>query len=327
MTYYNKLRSSSKLLLPRVYNRIGMILHDQKKYDSALVYYQKAIDQNSQHYHALRNKGLVFTEIGEQDSAIIYFQKCVEAKVDFGKGYHCLGFWNLDYGDPKKAKYYLDKSLKLEPEYLYTHWTLGRYFNHIGQYETALLHFFEALKKKPNEPSLLNAIGNSYFAINNKDSAEVYYRRSLKNDSIYHFANRNLALTIRDSDIDSAIYYLEKAIASKPEYLNAHLLLADILYKKSLYNRALEYYVQAYEIDHLEYYSNIGIAKTQIRLGKAQIARKYLLNASRLNPRIYDHWVEFACVMKQLGKVDSVRHYERKAIQKGWKKSADYCQK
>ncbi|MCB9263236.1 MAG: tetratricopeptide repeat protein [Flavobacteriales bacterium] len=104
-----------------LYQNLGLLPNGtvvKKAYlDSAMVYYQKTIDLNAQHYLAYYNVGYINFWLNNIDRANEHFLIAVKFAPEFTKGHYMIGLCHETKGQNEQAKALYEKCLKIEPDF------------------------------------------------------------------------------------------------------------------------------------------------------------------------------------------------------------------
>jgi len=94
--YFQAAVDVSKKELASSYYGIGSVLMDQKKYPSALEYFDQAINYNPDHYDAYQNKAVTLRRMGKYPESIEACKKTISLFPDSGKS-HCSLGWAYEF--------------------------------------------------------------------------------------------------------------------------------------------------------------------------------------------------------------------------------------
>ena len=108
---------------------------------------------------------------------------------------------------------------------------------------------------------------------------------------------------------DEATQMLTSLLRKKPDYKEASLLLGDLLIEKDMYKEAINVYLEAVNINPLDFdlNYNLGIAYTMIN--DFQSAKEYYDKAAEINELIYNckySLAEIALIYKELEKAEQL---------------------
>ncbi len=141
--------------------------YDDKDYNLAKEYYEKAIELNPDYAGAYNNLANLLTDnFKEHEKAKEYYEKAIELDPNFSYPYNNLAnILTEHFEEHKKAKQYYEKTIELNPYYAYA-------YNNLA---LLLTEHFKEYKK-----------------------AKQYYEKAVEINSNYAYAYNNLSRLIRD---------------------------------------------------------------------------------------------------------------------------------
>ncbi len=166
------------------------------------------------------------------------------------------------------------------------------------EYDAAAVHFEDALGCDPKSSDSLNNIGIVYFHKKLYDRAEYYYKKALKMNPYFLTAANNLGdLYSKKNEFEKAFEYynitvknpVKKVIEENqrrnifnftPEsYLNeksrAYYQIAEIYLNSGALEKALDFYIKAFECINTMPQIPLKISLTNFKLGRKEEGRKY----------------------------------------------------
>tara|TARA_R110001583_G_scaffold19334_1_gene75679 strand:+ start:98 stop:817 length:720 start_codon:yes stop_codon:yes gene_type:complete len=192
--YKSLLNDANKLEVDNEYRLLSkaMIYQNTEKYDSALIFYNKAIAlrenrpkidnenkivltyneqtnnyENQDHFATgmiYYYTAVVCHELGKLDSAIINYKKNISVNPKFGDAYYQLALVYFDKDQYKSAQEELTKAVKINPQdKLYL---LNRAYANmqLNNNDSAILDITKSLTVDPNEPYSYKMLGDIYLA-------------------------------------------------------------------------------------------------------------------------------------------------------------------
>ncbi|MFQ3579689.1 MAG: tetratricopeptide repeat protein, partial [Bacteroidales bacterium] len=283
-----------------IYNNIALFYKQISRYDSAKIYYWKAIKinkDNTEIAKILDNLGILYNEISQYDSAINYLNSAMEIhKVTGNKkgeafSLNYIGNVYNKMNEYERALQYYERSLSIRQELNLTaeiassYDNIGNILKKVNQYDKALSYFNKALAiyKNLNDKKMqaytLNNIGNFYLQLKIYDKALEYYimslelRKELKNNNDIAGSYHNIGILYRDIDnFNKALENFEKALELRQTTGNREGVaitlnsIGGLYWNKKNYKTAIKYYNKALEI-RKEIKDNIQIAATYTNLG------------------------------------------------------------
>lgn len=285
--YASRFGQEDTLLAP-CYNKLGNYYYFKKKYDSALVYYSRALElsdkkisNQADRASYLQNIGIIQLENGDYTKAETCFLESLQLKemiyspnsYSLGRIYLNLGRFYQGLSALEKALFYIEKAenifsidgMQSHLELGSIYWNKGVICNILGDHELAFSYLFNAKQiiesnVKGNDlilAPLYMDIGLAYDKNKEKEKAIFFYNSSLKGadpvlrTKIY----RNLAnLYLHEGDLSKAAEYFNKlpVLKEAPEDSNPEMALTYLYYGEYLKDKgdesALEYLEKAFEI-------------------------------------------------------------------------------
>ncbi len=215
---------------PGLLGMIGMLHFKQKEYEKAIKYFQKALHLDSQYTPARTNTLAAYhlwadelIKTGENDKAVSVLNEALKLFSDSRVIYYDLGTAYNKSGDKEKAIEYYKKALEVEPSFSPAKSDIATCMNNLAA---------EHIKNKSWEKSIelckqaLEWDPNCWEAQKNIESASLCLAKE-KYDS---------------GSIDEAIAYYKAVLEINPNNIDAHNGLGNALYKKELYDDAINHF-------------------------------------------------------------------------------------
>ena len=260
--------------------RLGAILSDQGKNDSALLYLKRS--------YAIRKKigdfknasgsciqlSYIYQQQGAKDSAFYYLYeslrlcKLVNDSGKLAQTCTALGSLFSDYGDSKNALTWFLEAAKIAEStqdiqnFYLAHEGLGFYYYDRNEFEKALYYLLKVDSIMPQlgdavlAAKTLNNVGLCYSSLKNYILAKIYYRKALQEYTRLDMpldialAYFNLGSMYNNlNQPDSAIYYLDKSLPLARESgdlqraARCYEFLADAYALKGNYSKAYDYHL------------------------------------------------------------------------------------
>jgi tetratricopeptide (TPR) repeat protein len=205
----------------------------KKQYDSALIYFDKAIEQDPNYAEAYVGKGnvYVYDKRKKDDSkALELFLKATEIKRDYvyawvciGGAYYRLGRNKEDYENALKA---YEKAIELKDNYNLAWIGKGNVFFKNNDYPNALTAYETATGFKPDNHWAWSGKGNAIFSIErpkgesgNWDGAIEAYKKATEIKSDFAWAYQRLAqIYAVKNDIEKMLINLKRTIELNPKF-------------------------------------------------------------------------------------------------------------
>ncbi|MBL4710011.1 MAG: tetratricopeptide repeat protein [Flavobacteriales bacterium] len=159
---------------------IGLIYKNQKKYDQAIIFYNKALDIESMHLCAHIKMGTLYANLKQIDLSLSYFKKAIEidnTSIEANTG-------------------------------------IGSIYYELQNYDKAESFFQIAIETDKNYEHALNFLGNISLSRNRLKVAKDFFRRALNSNKKYAEAYNNLAITYKkEKEHEEALSNFNKAIS------------------------------------------------------------------------------------------------------------------
>ena len=192
----------------------------------------------------------------------------------------------LQQGQLETAVSLFDKYIKelRQPQHL--HACVIAYYraNRFADAETVLK---KLIARVPMTPQLASLSADIKKAAGDLKGAIVYYRRALEKDAQVPALNYNLALALFElSQVTEAASLLTKAIAARPNYLKAKILLARCHAGHEQYEYARRELTRVSELEPQNYAAHYRRGRLHLHLGQSADAAVALKKALQLNPSL-----------------------------------------
>src|SRR3989339_2236818 len=254
--------------------------------DSAINYYKKAIESDPFQAHFHSNLASLYINKGNQDQAIEELSQAYLIRP--GELNHADRLANayLQKGDLDKALFFSRKTVALNSSESGYHNNLGAILSKKGMYEEAINAFKTAMEINPKEPIYLDNLLKLYLSLEKYDELIPYYKKLIDLDpSVADYHNNLGAVYKRKKQPKDAIESFQKAVTLKPDnpiythnlasayidledsasarnilqafnqaypnhnYINIHLLLADLYLRDTDWEKAISECEQAIKLD------------------------------------------------------------------------------
>ncbi|NPA12796.1 MAG: tetratricopeptide repeat protein [Aquificae bacterium] len=251
------------------------------------------------------------------DIALQYCEKAVQQAPELESLYQeavALAFLVKDKERAKKIiDQYYKRKFKKDPFY-YDYFSI--LYQQVGEEEKAEKLLIEGVKNFPDNEYLLSKLIRFYKRKNQIQKAEKIIKEILKENpdkgSLYFALG---VLSVEKGDINSAVKYLEKAVAvsKKPAYI---MLLADLYYQKRDLDKAEKLYKQILEKDPDNLKALESLFQIYVLTEQNEKAKQIIDKLTKLRPDIPDFWYKKYLLYIKMGKSkEIIKEIEEKLVE------------
>ncbi len=130
----------------QIHEAIADIYYDIENIDSAIEYYQMALDEDNDNPKIYSRLAMAFWEKDCIEKAIIYYSKAIELDSSYDIAYNNLGVVFLDgLGDASRAIEYFRTATEINPNYVLAHFNMARSHEAMGEKIAAAKQYQKAL--------------------------------------------------------------------------------------------------------------------------------------------------------------------------------------
>jgi|GEM_PF-5844678 len=222
------------------YIGLALIKENEKEYNSALQYYEKALKIDSLNIEVLTNLGYLYTSIGDTGNAINCFLKVINLDPDYDAGYYHLFRLGVQTNDLILFKTALKSITAKENDSYVAHFYLANVYFYETSYDSALIEIKNAMKMASEDPRIYALSGHINLQLNELDKALKDFHNA------YILNPKDKTNFIMICDIKARIGQNQEAkkslldfLKSNPDFAPAHYTLAMIYVKENDYQKAL----------------------------------------------------------------------------------------
>ncbi|MBR2786872.1 MAG: tetratricopeptide repeat protein [Clostridia bacterium] len=186
----------------------------------------------------------------------------------------------------------------------------------VNKKEEAKKYALKMVDKYPNNCLAHKILGELYEKERNFNAALSEYIRAVEtNEQDYEMHYKVAILLQKTEKKEEAIIMLQDLLKMKPDYLEASLLLGNILYDEERFKEAITVYTTAlrYNPTAYELYYNMGMTFT--RLNDFQRAREFYEKAATLNSYLYNGQYNLALIAMIQGELEEAEKCFQRALQ------------
>ncbi len=239
------------------YFLLGDAYQKSRKFDDAMISYQKAISAKPDHYQAYVNLGDLYRSLNQFNNAVDTTKKALGVFQDDGNLYVSLS-WYYSLADRSQEAVEAGlKAVKLVPGNSMAYTNLCRAYNDTKQYQLAINTCNDALKISPNDGETNFYLGRAHDFLNKPEIATKYYEKAVSglleftannpdySDGFYLLGNAYYAVRQRGN----AVAAYRKCLLLSPRFSKARYNLGYIYFLDNNLAAAREQYEELRKID------------------------------------------------------------------------------
>src|SRR3989304_1046579 len=289
--------------------------------DQAIACYQKAIESDPFQAPFHSNLASLYLNKGNLDQAIEELCRAYLIRPEELNHADRLANAYLQKGDFKKALFFSRRTVELNPTEPGYYNNLGAILSKKGMHEEAINAFKKAVEINPKEPIYLDNLAKLYLSLGKMDELIPYYKKLIALDpSVADYHNNLGAIYMRKKQPKDAIESFQKAVTLKPDnpiythnlasgyvdlgkyaeakdtlqsfnktysnsdYINIHLLLADLYLRDTNWEKVISECEQAIKLNgkSIAAYKMLGMAYYNAH--QYELAEKMLNQTLTLDP-------------------------------------------
>jgi len=135
--------------LAPAYLTLGLVHHDEGRYDEAVARFQRALKLNPVDPAAYRELARAYAARGQQQEAVQAFQKAIDLWPDYWAGHSYLGDYYFRHGRDQDAERCFLRAVELAPDSDLAYRNLGAIYLRLGRLEDAARMTQRALELRP----------------------------------------------------------------------------------------------------------------------------------------------------------------------------------
>jgi len=228
-------------------------LAEQGKLDEARKMYTAIYTSNMSNSDLGLKLAVIHRKLGEFKKTESISKNIVNNEPNNAGAHHTYGSALQCLGDMDNAILEYKKALLIDPKLTEAHYFLGNIYQITGNLELAAESFYNAIKLEPNFFEALNNLSAVLVALRKTTETKDIIERALKiNPNANQLLCNVAGFYLLDNNLPKALSYATKAYTNDPLFTDALELIGKISYQSSDYDKALEFYNKAYDINHSE---------------------------------------------------------------------------
>jgi tetratricopeptide (TPR) repeat protein len=269
---------------------LGWVANDRGDYKRALQYFNSISKAWRTVPKLFFEMGFAYNKLSQRDSALYCYNKTLELKPDYSGAYKQLGYLAYDKDDHENAlaKFASYEQYEKNPITDYLFWfRKGFCSNALKKYADAKTALLKSLEIKKDYISTYHELGFSATNLKEGNDAINYFKKAMAIDAKSHISYNGIGEVYRDvvKNIDSALYWYQKALVVKPNERKACFGVAYCFNSQGKYNEAIPYLQKAIEQEpgYIAAYVEYGYSLRKI--GKIEEALVQFDKALAINPK------------------------------------------
>jgi tetratricopeptide (TPR) repeat protein len=228
-----------------LYNR-GLTLQRLGRFDEALASYDRTVVLRPDHAAALNNRGNMLHELKRFDEALTGYERALAVRPDYADALHNRGLTLQVLRRFGEALASFDRALAVRPDHAEAHFNRGNVLLTRKQFDEALASYDHAVALRPDHVEAVYNRGVALKDLGRFDEALASFdgALALRPDDVAALNNRGLALN-ELKRVDEALASFDRALAVRPDHAAALNNRGNMLQKLERYDEALTSYDRA----------------------------------------------------------------------------------
>jgi len=209
------------------YLNIGLANKEEKDFNSALTYFDKAIEVEPNFAEAWCNKGSTLNALKHYEEALTHFDKAIELSPGYAEAWCNKGSTLNALKHYEEALTHFDKAIERAPNNAEAWCNKGASLTHLSRLNEALSHFDKAIEIEPDYVEAWCNKGAAYTDHDQANEALVCINQALNLNPLHAEAWNNKGIILNKlKRLGEAIEAFEKALSLNPnlEFLAGTLL-------------------------------------------------------------------------------------------------------
>lgn len=276
------------------YLDLGTNLFNKKEYKKALSNFDKYIEYNESNPYVWNYIGLIKFNLKRYDEAVYSFHKALKLKPN-DSTYYNLAKAYLEHGNLERAIKNFDEAINLSDNNSKYYFEKGKALEKKGQYDKALESIDDAIILDSNNYTYLKTKAILLYKLKNYSKAENFFGKCLSShsadDEIWFYKAMSL---IKKDEFEKALDSLDQAVKLNNKNFRYFFEKGRCHQKLQQYEKALDSYKLALRIDDKQGNVWYLAGKVDIKLGNYKHAIACLKRANTLNPESLRGWIALA---------------------------------
>jgi len=278
--------------------------------------FQKALEMQPRSAQASFLLGIVLVEMERYNEAIERLGYSIKQQDKNPEAWHYYAVALYKKGDFEQAYEKAQTAIKMEPAKIEFQINLAEILVALDKYDQAKDCYELAEKTDPDYPDLYSSWGVALQKHGQHEEAVNKMEKALglkpQNERTMYF----LALSLIETDgLERAEELLKQVLEKDARYIEAHVKLGHIAYKKGDFNGAIDKYKTALKFPLKKTGANYFIGRAYRTLNRLQEAREYYQSAIEDDSGHIEAFVDYAIILDELGNKEEAKRKIRRALQ------------
>lgn len=294
----------------------ALALDSVNQFEEAISEYEIALQLNPLDVEILNSLAIDHTRLGQYDMAISIFEHIQQLSPEFEPGYcnRIITYTEMDQHDLAEQMFYLAQ--QINPDCPLCYYNIGNSLFIRGDYKKAIHCWLKTTELEPSHPQINYRIAQAYWSDDQSSLAHQYFLAELRLnpgdvDVILDFGLFLLQL----GNIESAKEKFNRILELVPDHAMALFYLGELAFNNNDYEKAVELFGQALEIDSTLSGPYYRLAQYALMKGRKQKAQSYLLTELEFEPADADILVSMGSMFLSLDDFEHAIYCLLKAIE------------
>ena len=231
--------------------KLAVNLHTKGKINDAKNIYEKILEVKPDHFFALGNLGIIFSQLKKFKEAIEFFNKTLKINPKYAEGHNNLGNVYYELSEFGKSLDCYKKAIKLSPNFSDAFNNLGNIYQKKDDFDKAIENYELAISHEPglSKDKPYYNLGNIYRELGNFNKSIDLYKKAIDINPNSIDAHINLSISLnKNGNLEEAIKWCKKAIEKDPTNVSALNNLGKYHHEIGNEDLSIVYYKKALEI-------------------------------------------------------------------------------
>jgi tetratricopeptide (TPR) repeat protein/tRNA A-37 threonylcarbamoyl transferase component Bud32 len=294
----------------------GNTLVALKRYEEARNAYDKAIQIQPEYWEAWIGRGNALDSLQQYKEAINAFDAAIKSKPDSLEAWNSRGNVQIKLQQYSEAIASFDKAVQLQPSYAWAWNNRGWALHNLRRYEEAVKSYDQAVESKPDFPQAWYQRGNALINLQKYQEAVESYDKAVQfqPDFFKAWFSRGSAL-INLRQYEQAYASFEQAVKSNPDDAQAWYNRGWSLHQMQRYEEAVTSYTKAIRLRRKFYQAQYNLANALYNLKHYSDAIASYNRVVEIKPNHYEAWYSRGNALVNLKRYQEAINSYDKALQ------------